>query len=99
MDGETGLCVLCTLPKLYNDKLANKKKSGFLNWSGAGLMSKYCSILGNFHIHKEVSEASAKYCIGKEQRDEENDTEEQECSAGHGRRIASACCSESPLSP
>lgn len=29
MDGGTGLCVLCTLPKLYNDELANKMKTGF----------------------------------------------------------------------
>lgn len=104
MDEETGLCVLCTLPKLYNDKLANKKKTGFLkrlraqlewDWSNV----KEYGILRNCHIHQEVSEASTNYCIEKEYRNEENDTEEQGCSAGHGRRTTPACCSESPLSP
>lgn len=99
------VCVYCVhFQNCIMTNLLIKRNLDFLkdyvhNWRGTGLMSKYYSILGNFYIHKEVSEASAKYCIGKEQRDEENDLEEQECSPGHRRCITSACCSESPLSP
>lgn len=44
-------------------------------------MPKYSLVQGNYHIHKKVTEASAKYVIEKEERHEEKYTEEQEYSS------------------
>lgn len=37
----------------------------------------------NVHVHKEVAEARAKYCVEEDQRDEEKHLETQEYSSGH----------------
>lgn len=57
------ICVYCVhFQNCIMTNLQIKRKLDFLkdyvrNWSGTGLMSKYYSILGNFHIHKEVKQA------------------------------------------